>query len=580
MSPLSRTDEHRILEVLSGLSYRTGELKPYLQKVAEGVSQLIDLDWSVVTLCQSGEERILASTIELDGEQTYSLHGTLTGTVVESGQPLVVPDATSCHEYGDPPAGYRAYLGVPLRTSFGEVIGTICSFQRQPRQFTEQEVGLATIFAERAATAIDNYQLYQQQQRFNDLLEAEVIKRTVELRAAQSQLLAVNLQLEQRVEQRTAELQQANLSLQAEIVERQQTETALRQSEERLRQIAENMRQVLWMYTANGEPIYINPAFETIWQRPCAAWYADADRLWSSIHPDDRQRVQQGFAQAQDGKYEEEYRIIRPDGSVRLIRDQAFPIRDGWGQIYRIAGIAEDITERTQAQQERTKAMAALAEVGELAAMIVHEVRNPLTTVLMGLNALQRVELPDLVRERLDLALEEADRIRNLLREILVYAKPQTLQPTLLDLTELIEEWLPFIRTMPSTLSRRVELSIVPIPILLMGDRDKLKQVLINLIDNACEAVGEGDTVRWTVECRGDRVQIQVQNGGVAIPPENLAKLTKPFFTTKPTGTGLGLAIVKRIVEAHGGELQIESTPTTGTLVRVMLPLADKMPQL
>ncbi len=575
MNPLSRTDEHRILEVLSSLSYRTGELKPYLQKVAEGVSQLIGLDWSVVTLCQSGEERVLASTIELDNEQTYSLHGTLTGTVVESGRPLVVPDARTCHDYGDPPEGYHAYLGVPLRTSFGEVIGTICSFQRQPRQFTEQEIGLATIFAERAATAIDNYQLYQQQQQFNDLLEAEVIKRTVELRAAQSQLLAANLQLEQRVEQRTAELQQANLHLQAEIVERQQTEAALRQSEERLRQIAENMQQVLWMYTANGEPIYINPAFETIWQRPCADWYADADRLWLSIHPDDRQRVKQGFAQAQDGKYEEEYRIIRPDGSVRLIRDQAFPIRDGRGQIYRIAGIAEDITERTQAQQERTKAIAALAEVGELAAMIVHEVRNPLTTVLMGLTALQRVELSDLMQERLALAVEEADRIRNLLKEILVYAKPQTLQPALLDLTELIEEWLPFIRTMPSTLSRRVELSIIPTPIVVMGDRDKLKQVFINLIDNACEAVGEGDTVLWTVECQGDRVQIQIQNGGQPIPPENLAKLTKPFFTTKSTGTGLGLAIVKRIVEAHGGELQIESTAATGTMVRVLLPLAN-----
>jgi GAF domain-containing protein len=166
---LGASQERRILKYLTALSYRSGELTPYLHAIAQGVNDLIGLDWSVVTLCQDNAERILASTIDLGeaAEQTYSLHGTLTGTVVSKGCSLVVDNTQAQTEYGSAPDGYQAYLGVPLQTSGGQVIGTICSFQRQPRRFTAQEVHLAEVFAERAAIAIDNYQLYQQQQQFD-----------------------------------------------------------------------------------------------------------------------------------------------------------------------------------------------------------------------------------------------------------------------------------------------------------------------------------------------------------------------------------------------------------------------------
>jgi PAS domain S-box-containing protein len=566
--------EQRILEVLSSLSYRTGELKSYLCEVAQGVSDLIGLDWSVVTLCQDESERILASTIDLGeaSEAIYSLHGTLTSTVRKSGCPLVVTDTSITTEFGAAPTGYRAYLGVPLRTPAGEVIGTICSFQQQPRQFTAEEVRLASVFAERAATAIDNYELYQRQQQFNEALEAEIVKRTVELRAAQAKLMDANNELEQRVEQRTTELRQVNERLQAEINERQQAEQALRSSEEQLRQITENLEQVIWMYSHDGKPIYISPAFEKVWGHPLQDWYADPDLWWKVIHPEDQERAHCAFYRDCKNKFDEEYRIIRPDGSVRIIRDQAFPIRDKSGKTYRIAGISEDITERKQAQQEMMKAFASLAEVGELASMIVHEIRNPLTTVLMGLSSFQRLNLPESAQERLALAVAEAERLRNLLNEILLYAKPHALQCAELELNAFATQLLEALRVMPLALKRRIELVPAASPVKILADKDKLKQVFINLVDNACAAIGEGEVVTWRIEPAAHHVDIKIHNGGNPIPAEILPRLTKPFYTTKPSGTGLGLAIVKRIVDAHGGDLLLTSSEA-GTTIRIRLSL-------
>jgi two-component system, sporulation sensor kinase A len=96
-------------------------------------------------------------------------------------------------------------------------------------------------------------------------------------------------------------------------------------------------------------------------------------------------------------------------------------------------------------------------------------------------------------------------------------------------------------------------------PVTVSVDRDKFKQVLINLVTNACEAVDIGDEITIQIRSEGSRICVRVHNGGMPIPPDLLPQLTQPFFTTKSSGTGLGLAIVKRIVEAHDGELIIES---------------------
>jgi signal transduction histidine kinase len=391
------------------LNYRTGELGSYLHNIACGVSELIGVDWTVVTFCQEGFETVLASSLEMgEGEHVYALHGLLTGTVIQIGRSLAVKDAQKNPEYGQAPEGYSAYLGIPLRTAENEVIGTICSFNQQPRDFTKEDIQIVELFAERAATAIDNYHLYQQQCQFNQILEAEVEKRTTELQTAQAKLL----------------------------------------------------------------------------------------------------------------------------------------------------------------EQER------LAAIGEFAAIIVHEIRNPLTTMLMGLKYFRKTILTESAQERLALALSEASRLERLLSEILLYAKPQVLQLCELDVNEFIYELLICIREMPEALERKIEFIPVSPTVKILGDKDKLKQVFINIVRNACEAVATEDIIKWKVDCsHRDKVCINVHNGGEPIPLEVITKLCQPFFSTKPCGTGLGLAITKRIVNAHSGKLLISSNLLTGTTVSVQLPV-------
>ncbi|WP_204139594.1 PAS domain-containing sensor histidine kinase [Halomicronema sp. CCY15110] len=214
-----------------------------------------------------------------------------------------------------------------------------------------------------------------------------------------------------------------------------------------------------------------------------------------------------------------------------------------------------------------------LAAVGTLAASIVHEIRNPLTTLGLWLDYCQRQDLPEPAQQRLALAVEDGDRLQRLLDQILLYAKPQTLHRQAVDLNQLVAETLESLRHTPAARNRQLEFWPSRTPITITADPDKLKQVLINLVTNACEAVSDGDRVHISVVSRGsDRRCLQVHNGGRPIHPKQLAKLTEPFFTTKATGTGLGLAIVQQIINAHAGSLKIESAATAGTTVTVTLP--------
>ncbi len=285
--------------------------------------------------------------------------------------------------------------------------------------------------------------------------------------------------------------------------------------------------------------------------------------IW--VNPIDRDTIKQQL-QSQGTVTNREIELRRKSGEIFpvLFSAEAIQLEDEPC----ILSVAADITLLKQAE----KALARLAEIGELAATIVHEVRNPLTTILMGLNAFKKLQLADRFQEYLTLSLEEADRLQRLLSQILLYSKPQTLDRRSIELNSFIAETVNTLQTIPAASGKHLNFTPHSELVNVLADKDKLKQVIINLVTNACEAVDPGEVITIDLQIsENHRVCIQIHNGGTPIPADILPQLTKPFFTTKTSGTGLGLAIVKRIVEAHGGVFGIESGEEIGSIVKVQL---------
>lgn len=216
-----------------------------------------------------------------------------------------------------------------------------------------------------------------------------------------------------------------------------------------------------------------------------------------------------------------------------------------------------------------------LAKLGERTAMIVHEARNPLTTILMALQSFQNLDLPNASQRRLGLALEEAERLQRLLNEILLFASPLPAEYSILEINTLMADLFGVMQMMPTTANRTIRFLPASDPIEVLGNADKLKQIMINLLNNACEASSLQQEITWRVipVKALDAVCIQIHNWGPPIAVQAMPHLTTPFFSTKPSGKGLGLAVVNQIVEDHHGQLQIQSDAQSGTLVSVRLPV-------
>jgi signal transduction histidine kinase len=218
-----------------------------------------------------------------------------------------------------------------------------------------------------------------------------------------------------------------------------------------------------------------------------------------------------------------------------------------------------------------------LAAIGEFASGIAHELRTPLSTVKLAVDALDRLELPDNARKRLQIARQESARMQRLLEEILLYAKPIKLDPRPIGASDFLRGFVDDHRDLAGLRGQRLCLNGDEVHTPFMGDADRLTQILANLTQNACEAAPAGAEILLGAsdDAGVGSVALQVCNPGPPIPENVLRRMTEPFFSTKASGTGLGLAIVQRLTRAQGGELVITSDATEGTRVALVFPRLD-----
>ncbi|HEX2385877.1 MAG TPA: ATP-binding protein, partial [Candidatus Binatia bacterium] len=348
--------------------------------------------------------------------------------------------------------GIASAMTAPLRLK-DEVIGILTVYSKEIHEFTSEEIELLTSVGRQAAIVIQNSRLYE------------------EVRRQSTEVEATHTHLEEKVEERTAELARANDALRGEIAERRKIEERLRDSEAKLRLL-------------------------------------------------------------------------------------------------------------TQEQEQQLIASDRLVSVGELAASIAHEFNNPLQ-IIMGFaqELLDDETQPGPRHDGLKIIEAETVRCRELIRNLMNFARPQSSKPEATDIEPIVANAARLAWHYLVKCKVRLQTEVAPSLPAIKGDANQLQQVLINLLFNAAEAMPQGGEVKIAATLGGDKtIVIAVSDSGVGIPETAMPHIFRPFFTTKQKkGMGLGLSICERIVRSHGGHIDVESAPGLGTTFHLHFPLAEEI---
>lgn len=300
------------------------------------------------------------------------------------------------------------------------------------------------------------------------------------------------------------------------------------------------------------------------------------------IHPEDRNLLREAYQRLLQGEtIEMEYRFFRPDRSLGYIREIVAPEVSATGEIVRGLGSSLDVTDARRAEERRAQANR-LAALGELTAGVAHDVNNILAVVMGNAELLQQEAGGELTDQLLTEIVTASKRGGTLTRSLLNFAQKATIRPVALDLGEETARAVAmFERT--SLKKPTIFLDRAPAAIPIFADRDNLQSVILNILINALDAIREGGTIRVRAETAaaspmvagGDYACLSIRDDGQGIAAQNLARVTEPFFTTKPRskGSGLGLSMAAGFMRQLGGEIAIESEPDVGTCVLLFFPL-------
>ena len=379
------------------------------------------------------------------------------------------------------------------------------------------------------------------------------------------------------------------IAMACRVSERRRILKQIHDSDEHFQQLAKNIREVFWMSDLQkSEMFYVSPAYEEIWGRTVESLKQDPSSFMDAVHPDDRERVKAAVSRQTTGPYDVEYRIVRPDGSVRWIRDRSFPIADDQGADHRIAGLAEDITASNE-RENRLRQAQKLASIGRLAGGVAHDFNNFLMVIMGNAELLkERIGDEDKVAESVRSIERAARRAADLTDRMLTFARRKELTLNRLDVNACLAQMERFLKpVLGEDVTVALDLTDRPTPVL--TDGSYLESSIINLAANARDAMPEGgrltiktsvlelterDSEQYANLKPGRYVQIAVSDTGTGISAEHLQHVFDPFYTTKEVGqgTGLGLSMVYGFAKESGGQVTIYSEERIGTTVRLYLP--------
>jgi PAS domain S-box-containing protein len=365
--------------------------------------------------------------------------------------------------------------------------------------------------------------------------------------------------------------------------------TERRRAEDQVRKLSQAIEQspaIVQITDQAGDIEYVNPKFTEVTGYSFDEVLGRNPRLLKSgeMAPSEYQQMWQALASG--GEWRGEFHNRRKDGSLYWEAAVISALRDTDGEITHVLADKEDITERKRLEQEvdsRNRELArsqALAAMGQMATMLAHDLRNPLSSVKMAVQILGKQARGDEERELASIGQEQVHYMEDIITDMLTFSRPGELKTTWLSADRLISGVIETVRRRIVEYKADVVIECPPGLPTFPGDASKLRQLLSNLLVNALQAVavrplGERRvriTADLALRAGGRQVRIEICDNGEGIDPEVRERLFEPFFTTRTKGTGLGLAIVRQIAELHGGGVELKDNQPCGTCVVLTLP--------
>lgn len=361
-----------------------------------------------------------------------------------------------------------------------------------------------------------------------------------------------------------------------------------------LESAVEHLEDAVAIVGPDGKLLFANPAMRAL--VPSAAVGAPLDELVAADHPLRRMAEDTLSTRQSRGPTSASFSEPKGEAGERLLL--AHPVSDAAGQLVGVMLIARNLEYLSQVEST-IRYSRKLAALGRLSAGVAHEVKNPLNAMMIHLELLRQHIAPSVVAsargasrgplgigvsapagaqpealEHVDVIAREIRRLDEVVQGFLKFTRPEDLKLQPVSLPELVREVVSIVT--PDAEQRRVQIVVeADAAPDVNGDPTMLRQAILNLALNACQAMPDGGTLRIRCEAvRGRRAKITVADTGAGIKPEHLQRIFDLYFTTKERGSGIGLSMVYRTVQMHDGEIEVQSTPGKGTTFTILLPQA------